>query len=69
MAAINNLSEANFVAPYRLTGAAALSVLRAIIFTLLYKHASITFCAPIIFVFTASNGLYSATGTCFNAAA
>ena len=35
----------------------------------LSKHASTKFCVPYTFVFTASNGLYSATGTCFNAAA
>ena len=43
-AAINNLSEHNFVAPYKLTGAAALSVLKATTFlTFWFKHASITF--------------------------
>ena len=65
-----SLSEHNFVAPYKLIGAQALSVDKAtIFFTLLLIEAKIKFCAPIIFVFTASNGLYSAAGTCFSAAA
>ena len=68
--AIIILSEANFVAPYKFIGEAALSVLNAInCFTLFSKHPSIIFCAPIILVLTASNGLYSVAGTCFNAAA
>ena len=70
MAAINNLSEHNFVAPYKFIGAAALSVERAITFlTSVDIEASIIFWAPIIFVLTNSPGLYSAVGTCFNAAA
>ena len=49
LAAINNLSEQSFVAPYRLIGAAALSVDRAITFlTLVSKHALIKFSAPMI---------------------
>ena len=65
-----SLSEHNFVAPYKLIGAQALSVDKAtIFFTLLFIEDKIKFCAPIIFVLTASNGLYSAAGTCFNAAA
>ncbi len=60
-AATNNLSEASLVAPYRLMGAHALSVERATtLLTLVAKHASITFCAPPILVFTHSVGLYSA---------
>jgi len=51
-------------------GPAALSVLSAITrVTLRSMAASITFAAPSTFVFTASSGLYSAVGTCFNAAA
>ena len=66
----NNLSETNLVAPYKLIGLTALSVERAtIFFTPLSIDASITFLAPSMFVFTASIGLYSAIGTCFNAAA
>ena len=54
-AAINNLSEHNFVAPYRLAGATALSVERAItLFTLFDIEACIIFWAPIIFVLTNS---------------
>ena len=69
-AAIINLSEQSFVAPYRFIGAAALSVDNAITFlTLLLKEHSIMFCAPITFVLIVSIGLYSAVGTCFNAAA
>ncbi|MNT50090.1 hypothetical protein D3C72_1869910 [compost metagenome] len=70
LAAINNLSEHNLVAPYKFIGAAALSVERATtFFTPLAIAASITFSAPSIFVFIHSIGLYSAAGTCFNAAA
>src|SRR6478609_2213383 len=70
LAAINNLSEASFVAPYKLMGAAALSVERATTFsTLASRHALIIFSAPRMFVFTHSIGLYSAIGTCFIAAA
>ena len=69
-AEMKSLSEQSFVAPYKFFGATALSVDRAITFSTLFeKHASIIFCAPNIFVFTNSIGLYSAAGTCFNAAA
>jgi hypothetical protein len=48
---INNLSDTSFVAPYRLIGAAALSVEMAMVFlTLLFNAAFITFFAPSIFV-------------------
>ena len=51
-------------------GATALSLDRAMtFFTLVWRHASIKFWAPKTFVLIASNGLYSAVGTCFNAAA
>jgi hypothetical protein len=64
------LSETNFVAPYKLIGDDALSVLKAItLLMLLLIEALITFSAPIIFVLIASIGLYSIAGTCFNAAA
>ena len=70
LAAINNLSEHNLVAPYKFMGAAALSVDNATTFlTLDSKHASIRLLAPIIFVLIYSVGLYSALGTCFRAAA
>ena len=66
---INNLSEHNFDAPYKLTGDTALSVDNEIVFsTLLSIAASTTFCDPTIFVFITSKGLYSPVGTCFNAA-
>ena len=69
-AAIKSLSDTSLVAPYKLIGAHALSVLSAItFFTPDSKQASITFCPPIILVLTASNGLYSHDGTCYNAAA
>ena len=69
LAAINSLSEASLVAPYKLIGAAALSVERDTTFlTFVDQLASITFSAPKIFVLTASIGLYSAIGTCFIAA-
>ena len=56
----NNLSEQSFVAPYKFTGLAALSVESAItFFTLLSIAASITFCAPKTFVEMHSVGLYS----------
>ena len=56
---MNSLSETSLVAPYKLIGAAALSVLNAItFFTPQAKDASITFCAPLIFVLIASSGLY-----------
>ena len=42
LADTNNLSEHNFVAPYKFIGAAALSVLRAITFLIFFsRHASI----------------------------
>jgi len=64
--ATNSLSDANFVAPYKLIGELALSVERAITFlTFLSIAASIRFIAPIILVFTHSKGLYSAVGTIF----
>ena len=70
LAAINNLSEASFVAPYKFIGAHALSVDNATHFvTLDSMQALITFSAPPIFVFTHSSGLYSAMCTCFIAAA
>ena len=47
---MNSLSETSLVAPYKLIGAAALSVLNAITFLPQAKDASITFCAPLIFV-------------------
>jgi len=67
---INNLSEHSLVAPYKFTGEEALSVERAItLFTSVSKAASIRLFAPPILVFINSVGLYSAAGTCFNAAA
>ena len=69
-AAINNLSAHSLVAPYRLTGPAALSVLRATtFFTFESKDACMMFSAPKTLVLTNSIGLYSAAGTCFRAAA
>ena len=69
-AAIKSLSEVNFVAPYKLIGAHALSVDRATTrSTFVFKQASTTFSAPPIFVFIHSSGLYSAICTCFIAAA
>ena len=66
----NILSEANFVAPYKLDGALALSVDKAtIFFTPESIQASIRFIAPLIFVLIHSKGLYSAIGTIFAAAA
>ena len=51
LAATNSLSEANFVAPYRLIGDTALSVDKEIIFSTLFSMAaSTTFCDPTIFV-------------------
>ena len=35
----------------------------------IHRQASITFCAPMMFVWTNSKGLYSASGTCLSAAA
>ena len=67
---INNLSDTSLVAPYKLIGFDALSVDKAIIFfTLFFIAARTIFSAPMIFVFINSVGLYSAAGTCFNAAA
>ena len=67
---MNNLSEQSFVAPYKFIGDAALSVESAkTLIVFLLRQASIKFCAPIMLVFINSNGLYSAAGTCFNAAA
>jgi hypothetical protein len=64
------LSLTSFVAPYRLIGLHALSVESATTrCTPLSIAASMTFWAPCTFVLTASKGLYSAAGTCFNAAA
>ena len=65
-----SLSEANFVAPYKLIGLLALSVESATTFLIpLSTQASITFIAPFTFVLIHSNGLYSAVGTIFVAAA
>ena len=70
LAAKNNLSEHNFVAPYKFVGDDALSVDNAItFFTLLLILALMTLLDPIILVLINSKGLYSANGTCFNAAA
>ena len=69
-AAKNNLSEHNFVAPYKFVGEEALSVDNAIIFfILLLIQAFITLFDPKIFVLINSKGLYSANGTCLRAAA
>ncbi len=63
-------SAASFVAPYRFTGLTALSVDSASVRgTSLAMAAATTFSAPRMFVLTASNGLYSQTGTCLSAAA
>ena len=60
LAATNNLSEASFVAPYKLIGAHALSVESATTsLTPQVSAASITFSAPLIFVLMHSVGLYS----------
>ena len=70
LAATNSLSDASFVAPYKLIGLAALSVDNAIIFsTPLLIEAVITFCAPLMLVLMHSIGLYSAAVTCLIAAA
>src|SRR3546814_18794984 len=70
LAATKILSEASLVAPYRLIGLAALSVDSAItLVTPLRIAAFTTFSAPSMLVRTHSNGLYSAIGTCFRAAA
>tara|TARA_A100001015_G_scaffold297600_1_gene379310 strand:+ start:8823 stop:9035 length:213 start_codon:yes stop_codon:yes gene_type:complete len=67
---MNNLSEASFDAPYRFIGLDALSVDSATTFlTLQSIAASITFIAPLTFVFMHSKGLYSAIWTIFVAAA
>ena len=63
-------SADSFVAPYRFVGLTALSVLSAIVSgTPLSIAAEITFWAPMMLVWTASNGLYSHAGTCLSAAA
>ena len=68
--ATNNLSETSFVAPYKFAGLLALSVDNATTrLTPESIHASIRFTAPSILVLTHSNGLYSAVGTIFVAAA
>ena len=56
LAAINNLSDTNFVPPYKLTGLTALSVESATTFLTvsLSRAASITFCAPTMLVLMAS---------------
>ena len=46
----------------------ALSVLISRTLSMFLIETSIKFCEPIILVLTVSNGLYSVTGTCFNAA-
>ena len=67
---VNNLSEANFVAPYKFVGLQALSVDRAITFLILFfKDKSIILEAPIIFVLIHSIGFSSAVVTIFKAAA
>ena len=68
--ATNNLSAANLLAPYRFVGLLALSVESATTrFIPLSIQASMTFIAPMTFVLMHSNGLYSAVGTIFVAAA
>ena len=70
LAFIKSFSAQSLVAPYKLIGLQALSVDNAITFlTLVFKHAEIIDWAPFIFVLMHSNGLYSAAGTCFGAAA
>ena len=67
---MNNLSDVNLVAPYKLIGLDALSVDNATHCLIpLSRHASMTFIAPLTFVFTHSKGLYSAVGMIFVAAA
>ena len=67
---MNSLSDASFDAPYKFTGFTALSVDKAKTFeTFVSKTALITFSAPLTFVLMHSKGLYSAAGTCYNAAA
>ena len=67
---VNYESDNNFEAPYKLIGLAALSVESAItFFTLFCRQALYIFSAPITLVLINSDGLYSAAGTCFNAAA
>ena len=66
LAAQNNLSEHNFVAPYKFIGETALSVDKATtLLTLFFIAELIIFCAPKIFVLIHSKGLYSVAGTCF----
>ena len=67
---MNNLSDASLVAPYKLIGELALSVLNAKTFSILFLILpSITFSAPPMLVLIVSIGLYSAVSTCFKAAA
>src|SRR5688572_16204271 len=62
--AMNNLSEASFVAPYRLIGLLALSVDNATTRLMPRSmHTSMRFIAPLMLVLTHSKGLYSAVGT------
>src|SRR5882724_11492405 len=69
-ACTNIFSAHSFVAPYKLTGLTALSVLKATTrLTPQSIAASITLRPPIILVWIASNVLYSHAGTCFSAAA
>src|SRR2546422_10936725 len=67
---MNSFSAHSLVAPYRLIGFTALSLL---IMTTRLTAASIaalmTFSAPITLVWIASNGLYSQDGICLSAAA
>ena len=70
MLCTNSFSAASLVAPYRLTGLTALSVLSAITFlTPASSAASITLLLPRMLVLIASIGLYSQAGTCLSAAA
>ena len=70
LAAINNLSEHNFVAPYKLIGLTALSVDNAITFLTPQSIAAfIIFSAPLMLVLIHSIGLYSDETTCLSAAA
>ena len=63
-AAVNSLSEQSLVAPYKLMGAAALSVDKATTrLTPVSRQASTTFCAPKTLVLMNSKGLYSAVGS------
>src|SRR5256885_9854057 len=67
---MNSFSAHSFVAPYRLIGFTALSVLRATtLWTPRSRAASMTLRAPKTFVMMASMGLYSQAGTLFAAPA